>query len=133
RIAQFLNKKGLLKFENWYEGIRITHLGIVKVEHDIIKIGFILNESPPDILVKIEKIKQVRSNYLHCLYKKSNGSPFESISGIEIANDINMEHHQLKGLDVPNFLEAEGWLKFRGIPNVQITEEGCEKVESEIA
>ncbi len=132
RIAQFLNKKDLLKFKNWNEGIGITHLGIVKVEHDIIKSGFVLNKFPPDIFAKIEKIKKIRSRYLHCLYKKSNGSPFESISGIEIANEINMEHHELVDLGVNDYLAAEGWLLFRAPPNVQITEEGIENVESGI-
>lgn len=133
RIAQFLNQKSLVKFETWVQGIRISHQGIVKAEHDIVQAGFLFDGFPLDIVARIEKIIQLRSDYLHCLYMKSKDNSFESISGIEIANELNQDQYQLINSSVLHYLEKEGWLYFRGIPNVQITETGIEKVEYELS
>jgi hypothetical protein len=130
RNAQYLVQHSLLDFSNWYLGIKITHQGILKAESDLLQ-GFIRESFPQDILVKIKSTQKKRFDFLHSLYKKSKPHDFEPVSGIEIANSIGSDYRQLYSERVLHYLNAEGWLFFRGEPSVQITESGIEKVETE--
>ena len=129
RIAQYLAQHSLLDFSNWDLDIKITHQGVIKAENDLLQ-GFIRDGFPPSIMSNIKATQRKRLDFLRTLYKKSKPNAFEPVSGIEIANSIGSDYRQLNSEGVLRYLNAEGWLFFRGEPSVQITEAGIEKVEA---
>ncbi len=132
QMADFLHRYNLIKFRTWFMGICIKHEGIVKVEHDMLQTGFVLDDFPEDIIEKIKKLQQMRLSYLRCLYEKSQSTSFQKgVSGTEIAEEIGEKDYQIIHLGVPHYLKRMGWLHIRGVPNVQITMEGIDKIESE--
>ena len=130
-IGGFLNQKSLIDFTNWFVGIRIAHLGIVKAEHDITEAVIMLDNFPPNIINDIKDLQQKRSDFLRSLYMKSKEISFGEVRFKEVADEISLESPQLNS--VLSYLDNEGWLKRTVSQVVQITIEGREKIEDEMS
>lgn len=127
-IGGYLNKNGLVRFSNWYEGIWITHPGIVKIETDLLGTKSAPGYVSSDEIRQIEERLRLRFALLRHLYEKAQGDTFKSVLHADLANELGFDHDSVTSQLIP-YLASEGWIKVRTNDSVVITEEGIERVE----
>jgi Mn-dependent DtxR family transcriptional regulator len=131
-IGEYLDRKGLVEFETWVTGIKITHEGVVKAESDFFESKLLSEYISPDEVRKIGTRKQDRSRFLRRLYEETEGDTFKRILTRELASDLGLDHQWIVTGVIP-YLAQQEWIKARTNDSISITEEGKEKVESETA
>jgi hypothetical protein len=128
-IGEYLDKNELIKFENWYQGIGITHKGIINAE--VALLGN--NETPEyvslDEIKKIEDRVRLRFDLLQHLSQEAEEDTFKLISHVELAQKAELEHFQVIKQLLP-YMDAEGWIRSRTADSVSITEEGIDRVKA---
>jgi hypothetical protein len=127
-IGQYLTKKGLVKFRNWYEGIWIVHPGIVKVETDLLRMRSVPEYVASDEIKQIQERLKLRFALLRHLYEKVQSDTFEQVFQADLAKELELDHNRVITQLIP-YLASEGWIKVRTNDSVAITEEGIERVE----
>jgi hypothetical protein len=128
-IGEYLDRNELIKFDNWYQGIGITHNGIIKVEA-----AFLGNNETPeyvglDEIKKIEDRVRLRFYLLQHLNQEAEEDTFKLISHVELAQNARLEHFQVLKQLLP-YMESEGWIRSRTADSISITEEGIDRVKA---
>jgi hypothetical protein len=128
-IGEYLDKNELIKFDNWYQGIGITHKGIIKVEATLLGNNEIPEYVSLDEIKKIEDRVRLRFHLLQHLNQEAEEDTFKLISHAELAQDAGLEHFQVLKQLFP-YMESEGWMRSRTADTVSITEEGIDRVKA---
>jgi len=128
-IGEYLDKNELINFNNWVQGIKILHKGIIRVEADLLGNNEIPEYVSPDEIKKMEERIRLRFNVLQHLNREAEEDTFKKISHAELAKKAGLEHLRVINQLLP-YMGAEGWIKFRTADTVSITEEGIERVKA---
>ena len=128
-IGEYLDKYELIDFKNWYEGVRITHKGVVRTEAELLG----SDEFPAFVDVnevkKIEERIRLRFEVLQYLYRKAQGDTHQHILHEAIATDMDINHDSLITQLLP-YMVGEGWVVWGSNDSVRITEEGIDRVDA---
>jgi DNA-binding response OmpR family regulator len=124
-VAQYLDRKGLVNFETWDIGIKITHQGVVKVESDLFESTLLSEYISPEEVKKIGERKRDRFQFLCHLNEKTEGDTFKKILILEMASDLGLDYDQVL-TDIIPYLDEGDWIKIRTNDSIAITEEGVE-------
>jgi hypothetical protein len=128
-IGQYLDKNGLIEFNSWVEGIKITHKGVIRIEAELLGSDDFPSFVDVNEIGKIEERIRLRFALLQYLNRKTKGNTFQQILHTDIAEKLGLDHNSLITQSLPYMVE-EGWVKWRSSDSVSITEEGIDKVEA---
>lgn len=128
-IGEYLDRNELIKFDNWYQGIGITHKGIIKVEAALLGNIEIPEYMGLDEIKKIEDRVRLRFYLLQHLNQEAEEDTFKLISHAELAENARLEHFQVLKQLLP-YMESEGWIRSRTADSISITEEGIDRVKA---
>jgi hypothetical protein len=128
-IGEYLDKNGQIKFDNWYQGIGITHKGIIKVEAVLLGNNEIPEHVSLDEIKKIEDRVRLRFYLLQYLNQEAEEDTFNLVSHAELAQKAGLEHSKVIRQLIP-YIEAEDWIRSRTADSVSITEEGIDRVKA---
>ena len=128
-IGEYLDKNELIRFDDWVQGIRIVHKGIIRIEADLLGNIEIPDYVSPDEIKKMEERIRLRFHLLKHLFREAEGDTFKKISHADLAKKAGLEHHLVISQFRP-YMAAEGWIIFRTADSVSITEEGIDRVKT---
>ena len=128
-IGEYLDEHGLISFRNWYEGVRITHKGVVRTEAELVG----SDEFPAFVDVnevkKMEERIRLRFEVLQYLHRKAQGNTYQQILHEDIAKEMDINHDSLITQALP-YMVGEGWVVWGSNDSVRITEEGIDRVKA---
>lgn len=128
-IGEYLDKSELISFDNWYQGIKILHNGVVTIEDEVLG----NNETPEyvsqDEIKKIEERVRLRFDLLQQVNREADEDTFRKISHADLAIKAGLDHFFVINQLLP-YMEAEGWIKSRTADTISITEEGIDRVKA---
>lgn len=128
-LAQYLDQQGLIEFDTWVQGIKILHDGIVRVEAILWGTDTLPVCVSEEMIAKIEERMRLRFSLLQCLYDEVQGDIFEEIQHTHLAKKLGIRHHDVISQLLP-YLVGKGWVKWRTVDTVAITEEGMDRVKA---
>jgi hypothetical protein len=128
-IGQYLCKHELIIFSTWVGGIKIDHKGVVRVEADLLGSSNLPSYVTANEVGKIEERIRLRFDLLQQLFNETEGDTFKKIMHIDLARKLGIIHHRVISEFLP-YLAEEGWIKYRTVDTVTITEEGIDKVKA---
>lgn len=128
-IGQYLAKIGLIKFNTWVEGIKIVHKGVVRVEADLLGNNKLPSYVSANEVEKIEERIRFRFDLLKILYGETDGDTFKKILHNDLARKLEIKHHCLISQNL-SYMAEEGWINYRTVDSVTISEEGIDRVEA---
>jgi hypothetical protein len=128
-IGQYLSDNGLIEFNTWVEGIKITHKGIVRMEAELLGSNDFPSFVDASEIKKIEERIRLRFVLLQYLNKETQGDTFQHILHTHIAEEMGLDHNSLITQSLPYMVE-EGWVRWRAADSVSITEEGIDRVQA---
>ncbi len=128
-IGQYLDKVELIKFDNWYQGIKILHKGIIRVEADLLGSNELPEYVSPNEILKINKKVRLRFDLLQQLNRDADEDTYKKISHASLAKEAGLDHFFVINQLLP-YMEAEDWIRSRSVDSVSITEEGIDRVKA---
>lgn len=128
-IAQYLDQHGLIEFETWVQGIKILHNGIVRVEASTWGNDALPACMSEELIAKIEERMQLRFSVLQSIHNEVEGDIFAKIQHVHLAEKLGIKHHDLISKVLP-YLAREGWIHWRTLDSVAITEEGIDRIKA---
>lgn len=128
-IGEYLDKYELINFKNWYEGVRITHKGIVRTEAELLGSDELPAFVDVNEVKKIEERIRLRFEVLQYLHRKTQGDTYQLILHENISKEMDLNHNSLITELLP-YMVGEDWAIWATNDSVRVSEEGIDRVDA---
>lgn len=125
-----LDRKGLIRFKSWAEGIWIVHMGIVLVEDELLNVNMCPTYVSDNEILKAQKRMNLRLKMLQHIYQEVVEDTSKRIWNTDLAEYLEIGHRCLINRILP-YMDDKGWIYMPNIDQITITEDGIDRVKTQ--